>query len=145
MRMGSTGRRRITAKHELGSIEVKAQFHLLHRRADLHDQLQRPGGGDEDGGGDEGGCRVIVGEGDGEGEGDGDGLGDGDGDGGLDFLGFGFGEAEAEVGGDTGSGVVDAADGPGEAFFLSFGDADSDGDPEDGGGCSVTRCTAASG
>jgi hypothetical protein len=85
---------------------------------------------------------VIVGEGEADGDGDGDGLGDGDGDGGLDFVGFGEAEAEAEVGGDTGSGVVDTADGPGEAFFfLSFGD----GDPEDGGGCSVTRCTAASG
>jgi hypothetical protein len=87
---------------------------------------------------------VIVGEG----EADGDGLGDGDGDGSLDFFGFGEAEVEAEVGGDAGSGVVDAADGPGEAFFfafLSFGDPDRDGDPEDGGGCSVTRCTAASG
>ena len=88
---------------------------------------------------------MIVGEGEADGDGDEDGLGDGDGDGGLDFLGFGEAEAEAEVGGDTGSGVVDAADGPGETFFfLSFGDADSDGDPEDGG-CSVIRCTAASG
>jgi hypothetical protein len=87
---------------------------------------------------------VIVGEGEADGDGDGLGDGDGDGDGGLDFLGFGFGAAEAEVGGDTGSGVVDAADGPGEAFFLSFGDADRDDVPEDGGGCSVIRCTAAS-
>ena len=82
---------------------------------------------------------MIVGEG--EADGDGDGLGDGDGV--LDFLGFG----EAEAVGDTGSGVVDATDGPGEGFFafLSFGDPDRDGDPEDGSGCSVTRCTAASG
>jgi hypothetical protein len=90
---------------------------------------------------------VIVGEGEADGDGDADGLGDGDGDGFVDFLGFGEAEAGAEVGGDTGSGVVDAADGPGEAFFfafLSFGDTDSDTDPEDGG-CSVTRCTAASG
>ena len=86
--------------------------------APLAPRPQRPGGGDEDGG-DEGGCRVIVGEGEADGDGDGDGLGDGDGDGGLDFFGFGFGEAEAEVGGDTGSGVVDAADGPGEASSPS--------------------------
>jgi hypothetical protein len=86
---------------------------------------------------------VIVGEG--EADGDGDGLGDGDGDGFVE--GFGEAEVEAEVGGDTGSGVVDAPGAPGVAFFafLSFGDADSDGDPEDAGGCSVTRCTAASG
>ena len=90
---------------------------------------------------------MIVGEGEADGDGDGGGLGDGDRDGFVDFLGFGEAEAGAEVGGDTGSGVVDAADGPGEAFFfafLSFGDTDSDTDPEDGG-CSVTRCTAASG
>jgi hypothetical protein len=89
---------------------------------------------------------VIVGEG--EADGDGDGLGDGDGDGDGFVEGFGEAEVEAEVGGEVGGGVVDAADGPSEAFsfaFLSFGDPDSDGDPEDGGGCSVTRCTAASG
>ena len=88
---------------------------------------------------------MIVDEGEADGDGDGDGLGDGDGDGFVDFV--GFGDAEVEAGGDTGSGVVDAVGGPGEAFFafLSFGDADSDGDPEDVGGCSVTRCTAASG
>ena len=94
---------------------------------------------------------MIEGEGEGDGDADGDGLGDGDGDGEglLDFLGLGFCEAEleTETGGPAGTGVVDPADGSGETFFLSFfcpraGDGAA---AEDDGGCTVTRCSAASG